>query len=60
MRKMSGGGERGGPEGVGGGWDVWESRKSTKSYRATKCMVSLKNDIIRKLIVVKWQSLLIG
>ena len=37
---------------------VWESiERGPRVTEQRKCMVSLKNDIIRKLIVVKWQSL---
>lgn len=53
--------KRGGAEGVGGGVGcVWESvERGPRVTEHQKCM-SLKNDIIRKLTVVNWQSLFIG
>lgn len=57
---MSVEGERGGLK-EGGGWDVWQSiERAPRVTEQQKCMVSLKIDIIRKLIVVKWQNLLTG
>lgn len=48
--KMSGGGERGG---LKSGWRmgcVWESiEREPRVTEQQKCMVSLKNDIIRKI-----------